>query len=198
MVIQITRWFSVTFLKRRNSDFQLPQTKSHKKAQIKIQQMLFMLLAVTLFFALVGIFLLVFVFSGLNESAVTLKEKNALLLVTRLANSPEFSCEESFGGNKINCVDADKVMMLMQNSKKYEGFWGASNIVIRKIYPEIEEEIICSLSNYPDCNIMEVYSEKGNGADVSNFVTLCRKETSEGESYDKCEVARMSVSYEIK
>lgn len=196
--MQTTRWFSATFLKKRNGDFQLPPTKSHKKGQIKIQQMLFMLLAVTLFFVLVGIFLLVFVFSGLNESVTSLQEKNALLLVTRLANSPEFSCEESFGSNKVNCVDGDKIMMLMQNSKKYEGFWGTSNIVVRKIYPEVEGEVVCSLNNYPNCNILDIHSKENAGAEVSNFVTLCRKDSSEGEGYDKCELARMSVSYEVK
>jgi hypothetical protein len=167
-----------------------------KTAQIKLQQMLFMLLAVTLFFILVGIFLLAFTFSSLKESAIELQEKNALLLVTRLANSPEFSCGESFGSNKINCVDGDKVMMLIQNSKKYSGFWGASNIVIKKIYPQNEKEILCSLNNYPDCNVMEIYSEENDGADISNFITLCRKDSSESKSYDKCEIAKMSVSYD--
>jgi hypothetical protein len=169
-----------------------------KTAQIKLQQMLFMLLAVTLFFILVGIFLLAFTFSSLKESAIELQEKNALLLVTRLANSPEFSCGESFGSNKINCVDGDKVMMLIQNSKKYSGFWGASNIVIKKIYPQNEKEILCSLNNYPDCNVMEIYSEENDGADISNFITLCRKDSSESKSYDKCEIAKMSVSYDLK
>lgn len=168
-----------------------------KQGQIKIQQMMFMLIAVTLFFALVGMFVLIFVFSGLKNSALELKEENALSLVTRLANSPEFSCGESFGNAKINCVDADKVMMFIQNSAKYRDFWGASNIVIRKIYPPYEKEVLCSLSNYPNCNTIEVYSEKNSGAEVSNFVILCRKELKEGKGYDKCEIARMNVKYEI-
>ena len=90
-----------------------------KKAQMKIQQMAFMLMAITLFFVMVGMFVLVFRFSGLKESATMLEEKNAMLLVTKLANSPEFSCGEAFGSNRINCVDADKVMMLKENTAKY-------------------------------------------------------------------------------
>lgn len=157
-----------------------------------------MLLAVTMFFALVGLFLLVIGFSGVKESAIELQEKNALMLVTKLANSPEFSCGKAFGSNKINCVDADKVMMLKENSEKYKDFWGATNIEIRRIYPKSAGEVLCSLGNYPDCNIMRVYSKEIEGADVSNFVVLCRKESSEGQPYDKCELAKMSVSYEIK
>ena len=164
------------------------------KAQMKIQQMAFMLIAVTLFFVLVLMFFLVVKFSGLKGSAQALEEKNALLLVSKLANSPEFSCEESFGKNKINCVDADKAMMLKESIERYEDFWGVKNIEIRKIYPEREEKV-CELGNYPDCNVIRMRSEVG-GFDASNFVVLCRKESSEGGFYDKCEIAKMMVSYD--
>ena len=108
----------------------------NKKAQLKIQQMAFMLIAVTLFFVLVGMLIFVFRFSSIQESAELLGEKNALLLVTKLANSPEFSCGESFGRSSVNCVDSDKVMTLKANIEKYSGFWDVSGIEIRKIYPK--------------------------------------------------------------
>ena len=104
----------------------------NKKAQLKIQQMAFMLIAVTLFFVLVGMLIFVFRFSSIQESAELLGEKNALLLVTKLANSPEFSCGESFGRSSVNCVDSDKVMTLKANIEKYSGFWDVSGIEIRK------------------------------------------------------------------
>ena len=64
------------------------QTLVDKSGQLKIQQMAFVLMAVTLFFVLVGMFVLVVRFSGLEESATALEEKNAMLLVAKLANSP--------------------------------------------------------------------------------------------------------------
>jgi len=154
-------------------------------------------MAVTLFFVLVGMFVLVFMFSGLKESATELKERNAMLLVTKLANSPEFSCGESFGSNRINYIDADKVMILRENINKYTDFWDVSNIEIRKIYPKTESEIICNLGNYPNCNVIRVRLKNVAGTDLSNFVSLCRKESSEGEVYDKCELARLIISYEV-
>jgi len=169
-----------------------------KKAQLKIQQMAFMLMAVTLFFVLVGVFVLVVKFSGLKESATALEEKNAMLLVTKLANSPEFSCGNGFGTNRVNCVDADKVMVLKESIEKYIDFWGVSNIEIRKIYPKIDSEIICDIGNYPNCNVIKMRSKEGSGTDLSNFVSLCRKESFEGEIYDKCELAKIMVSYESK
>jgi len=171
---------------------------SHKSGQFKIQQMAFMLMAITLFFVLVGMFVLVIRFSGLRESATALEEKNAMLLVTKLANSPEFSCGNAFGGSRINCIDSDKVMMLKENIDRYVNFWGVSNIEIRKIYPKTDVEIICNLNNYPDCNIIKMRSKEIAGYDMSNFISLCRKEPFNDGVYDKCELAKIMVSYEEK
>ena len=117
-----------------------------KKAQLKIQQMAFMLIAVTLFFVLVGMFVLTIQLSNLKNSAATLEEKNALLLVTKLANSPEFSCGNAFGNIRINCIDADKVIMLKEGITNYDKFWGVENIEIRKIYPKTTDKT-CTLEN---------------------------------------------------
>lgn len=172
----------------------LTRTKN-KKAQIKIQQTAFMLIAVTLFFVLVGLFVLSFKLSNMKKNAEELEQENAMLLATKLANSPEFSCENSFGGEKGACIDADKVMMLKQNIEEYTDFWGVSNIRIRKVYPA-EEEKECTISNYPDCTTINLFGKEVQGYDASNFVSLCRKEGGEGYSYDKCELARIIINYE--
>jgi len=169
----------------------------NKKGQLKIQQMAFMLMAITLFFVLVGMFVLVFRFSGLKESASLLEEKNALLLVTKLANSPEFSCGNSFGSNRINCVDADKVMMLKENTD-YEEFWGVAKIEIRKVFPDNGDKK-CTPATYQDCGVIEVFSKNVNLLPASsNYVSLCKKDSYNGEVYDKCELALLMVSSEDK
>jgi len=185
------------------------------KGQMKIQQTSFMLVAITVFFVLVGLFVLIFRYSGIKDSASLLEEDNARLLVTKLANSPEFSCGNAFGTAKVDCIDADKVMALKRNSGIYEGFWGVSNIEIRRIYPKSEENIECTLDNYPDCNIITIKEGELTGYTVSNFVALCRKEYNAEEEvevscsscypattsypeikYDKCEIAKLIISYE--
>lgn len=164
-----------------------------KKAQLKIQQMVFMLLAVTLFFVLVGILFLSLRLSSLKESATELEEKNAVELVARIANSPEFSCDKAFGKTRTNCVDADKVMMLKKNIDKYEDFWGKdTNIEIIKIYPK--GNVICTQEKYPDCNLINLQSRKIN-IEYSNFISLCRNDVYDSESYDRCELAKIMVSY---
>jgi len=170
----------------------------NKKAQLKIQQMAFMLMAVTIFFVIVGLFVIVFRFSGLKESATALEEKNAMLLVTKLANSPEFSCENAFGSNRVNCVDADKVMMLKDEISKYADFWGVADIQIRKIYPN-EGDVECTLTNYRNCGVIKLLSKNVNLLPAtSNFISLCKKDIYEGDFYDKCELAKLIVSSEDK
>lgn len=162
------------------------------KAQLKIQQMAFMLMAITLFFVLAGMFVLIISTSNLRESALALEEKNAMLLVSKLANSPEFSCGESFGSNRINCVDGDKIMMLKENIAKYAKFWGVSNIEIRKTDGNQDT---CNLVNYPNCGIIKLRSTNIT-SEYSNFVSLCWKDTFEGRIYDRCQVSKLMVSYD--
>ena len=166
------------------------------KGQMKIQQMAFMLMAVTLLFVVAGLFFMVVGFSGLKDSATDLRERNAMLLVTRLSNSPEFSCGRAFDNAGTNCIDADKVMVLRENSGKYEGYWGdVSNIRIEKVYPP-EGNIMCNLGNYPNCNTLEILESGSSGYFSSNFVSLCRKASGGEEVYDKCEVAKLFVGYD--
>ncbi len=171
----------------------------NKQGQMKIQQMAFMLMAVTLFFVLAGLFIITIRFSGLKQSAEALDEKNALLLVSKVADSPEFSCGSAFGEPKTNCIDTDKVMALKPYIDKYSGFWGVDGLEIRKVYPGGEETgTECTAENYPDCGKIMLVAA-GSGTGVSNFVSLCRKENMEnGIIYDKCEIGRIIVTYNGK
>jgi hypothetical protein len=168
----------------------------NKKAQMKIQQMIFMLIAVTFLFILVGIFFLAIRLYNLQKAANTLEEENAMLLVSKLANSPEFSCGNAFGTSRTSCVDFDKIMAL-KNRKEYSDFWGVAKIEIRKIYPE--EDVLCNEANYPDCGIVKILDKQVNTLPASsNFVALCRKEATETGIYNKCELALLAVSSEDK
>jgi len=169
-----------------------------RRAQLQIQQMAFMLIAVTLLFVFVGLFVLGIKFSGLKQTATELESENAMLLVSKLENSPEFSCGEAFSFGKTDCIDADKVMILKDNGN-YEKFWDVNEIKIEKIYPAQENEIKCTIENYPECNLIEIYSDGSENRNYKqNFVSLCRKEKEENGIYDKCELAKLLVSYEVK
>ena len=174
-----------------------------KMGQMKIQQMAFMLIAVMLFFGMVGLVVLGVVFSGLDDKATELKEKNARLLVSKLANSPEFSCGGAFGNTRTNCIDRDKVIALKDKIGIYESFWDVKSIQIRIIYPELEGDggdILCEQNNYysGDCNLIRVLEGEDNlGISIGNYVSLCKKEKDLSGVYDKCELAQIYASYEV-
>ena len=171
------------------------KTTTNKKAQVKMQQTAFMLIAVTIFFVMAGMFIIVIRFSSLQDTAELLEERNALLLVSKIADSPEFSCGNAFGAPRSNCIDTDKVMALTGRLRDYSDFWGVSGIEIRRIYPA-EAGTECSSENYPECGkITVVPSEQGTG--ISNFVSLCRKEQEQNSIriYDRCEIGKIVVIY---
>lgn len=164
----------------------------NKKAQMKIQQMAFMLIAITIFFVLVGLFALTMSSSGLKEKKAALDEKNALLLISKLANYPELSCENAYGGDRIDCIDFDKAFIL-KSHPEYSNFLDIKNVQIKKVTSE--EEIICTQENYPDCNFLSLFKENSEGDDKSMFVALCRKDNFQGSLYNKCELAQLIVRF---
>lgn len=185
-------------MKKSFIDFNL--MKKLKKAQLKIQQTAFMLIALTIFFALVGLFFVAIMLSGMKDSAESLNEKNAMLLVSKLANSPEFSCGDSFGTSKTNCVDFDKIMALKQNIDIYEGFWkDIDSIEVRKIYPSTQNSqnpVKCDIGNYPDCDVIRIKNEEVSGTYSDNFVSLCWQENNGDRFYEECVIGKLMVSYE--
>ena len=166
----------------------------NNKAQLKIQQMAFMLLAVTLFFALVGLFFLSITISGTKNDFTNIQKENAQKILISLAASPEFSC----ANGKPNCIDFDKAL-IMKNRQEYKKFWQVNSIELRRLYPSIDKDIECSKGNYPNCNVLKVYSKTSTRdlvAEQSTFVDLCRKEVLNGENYEKCDFGLLIVGFE--
>ena len=183
-----------------------PKKMKNKRAQLKIQQMAFVLIAITIFFVLLGLFFVVIKGASLRKESSEIQEKDAKNLVIRLANAPELACGNAFGTQKSNCVDTDKAMMfnVEKHKQDYSNFWDIAEIEIIKTYErESTREVICTLKDYPNCNTIRIYERELSpggvkGPFVSNYVSLCRKEQYQGEVYDKCEIGLLSVSYEVK
>lgn len=167
----------------------------NKQAQLKIQEMAFFLVAIVLFFVLVGLFAFTIIFSNLSRGATSAAEERTLSSITNLADAPEFSCGEP------NCVDGDKVVALMQN-KKYENFWPFSSLSVHRQSTFTKNEsdwIKCTSSNYPNCDVLEIYDKNiKNERIISNFVALCRLDLENDYNYKKCEVAELVAGTELK
>ena len=160
----------------------------NKKAQLKIQEMAFVLIAIMIFFALVGLFYLTIRLSTLKEDVSLQRGDEAKELVRKLADSPEFSWTSS---QCSGCVDLDKAMLLKER-KSYQGFWNIDYLKIQFIYPNNEGE--CTRANYPNCSTITIASKtKEFGITESSFVSLCRQEFKES-GYKKCALGKIYAS----
>ena len=163
---------------------------SPKRAQLRIQEMAFMLLAVFLFFALVGLFAFTLVYINISDSASQIAEDRTLSSVTSLADTPEMSCVAA----KSNCIDGDKLINLV-GKDIYGGLWPYSSLRVIKFsgFNKEENELIaCTKANYPNCDAFNVYDkEVDNERAISSFVAICRKELENGYTYDRCETAKI-------
>ena len=169
----------------------------NKKSQLKIQEMAFMIVAVFLFFILVGMFVLSLVFMNVREEANKIAEDRTLSSLSNLADSPEFSCVAS----KSNCIDSDKLITLVGRDV-YQNFWPYNSLKVVRFsgFGKSEGEMVrCDVANYPDCDLFIVY-DKGvvNERALSSFVALCRKEYENEYTYDKCEIAKLVGGTEIR
>jgi len=177
----------------KNQRFLVPV--SSRKAQLKIQEMAFMLVAIVLFFILVGLFALSIVYKNLEKQATQIEQEKTLSAITNLAGTAEFICP----GSKSNCVDSDKLLALI-GKRSYENFWSFSSLSILKSSGFNKNEtnwIECNLQNYPDCDVFRIYNKKVDETAISSFVALCRTEY-EQNSYTKCEIAKLIAGSERK
>ena len=162
----------------------------NKLGQFKIQQMIFMLLGITLFFILVGLLFIGFKYKDIGKKAQQLEQEKAIALALSLAESPEFSC-----GSK--CVNSDKLLILKDSQDLGEIVGFLSKIEIRKVYPAVSEKDIieCTKTNYPECNFFTVYDsgKTSEKASASSYIQLCRKELLNNYVYDKCELGEITV-----
>lgn len=171
--------------------------KKHTKAQLKIQEMSFMLLAVVLFFVLVGLFAVTLIYNNLSKQANLLSQDKSRQGVNNIANVPEFMCGAEFA----NCMDADK-LIAMSNRKGYDNFFPFSSLEVIKFSGLTKNEtqlIECTKNNYPNCDIIRIYDKNANAeTKASNFVALCRKDYENSYAYDRCEIAKAIAGSEIK
>jgi len=162
--------------------------KKHK-CQLKIQQMAFMLMAVFIFFILVAMFYLVIESQKWKNEANELEKNKAVEMANFLASSAEFSCGSY-------CIDADRVMVLGKRNA-YRNFFGLESIELRVVYPSNNTEILCTDSNYPDCNYIKVFSKSQGEKTASSFVSLCHRINEKSYVYYKCEIGKIIVGYKV-
>ncbi|MDO8516779.1 MAG: hypothetical protein Q7S33_01520 [Nanoarchaeota archaeon] len=153
-----------------------------KKAQLKIQQMAFMIVAVFFFLIMAGLIFLSYQSQTIKNNYDRLQKDQAISSLQILTNMPELTCG-------YLCLDEDKLEIM--SKKDYSQIWPVASIEVYKIYPVSTQKIKCPGTN---CNYYNVYdSNQQNIQKYSTYVSLCKKVNELEYIYDKCEIARLVV-----
>lgn len=149
-----------------------------KKAQVKVQETAFMLLALAFFLILILIFYSNYQLKQLYDEYNKIQSEKAVSLLEKFVALPEFSCLHG------KCVDMDKLFAL-DNVTGYDDLWrGVSKIEVVRIYP--------SRKNF-------VVYQKGILDDIigyAAFVPLCKTRYADGYVWQECSLAKLIVSIE--
>ena len=162
----------------------------YSRGQFKIQQMVFVLIAIIILFGIVSVFFVSIKFSSLHSDVENQKKEAVLEQVRKMAGTPEFVWTSS--GSCAACVDLDK-LILLKNRTSYKGFWkDISLLKVSRVYPRYQTEE-CTLLNYPDCNSITLV--KGdNYESYESFVSLCRYDGGIGQT--RCEMGKIIMGFE--
>lgn len=156
--------------------------KIKNKAQMKIQEMAFVLLAVVFLFGLVFLFFARFQYSQLQERATQIRETRTTTMLETIASLPELKCSSS--SIESFCVDEDKAKAFNESfnlRNTYKKIWESadiSKIMIEKVYP--------SSSSY---NIYKRSTTKSTTTQAT-YISLC-KESPDGF---KCDIAKIKIT----
>lgn len=157
-----------------------------KKAQMKIQEMAFVLVAIVIFFAIIALIYFAVRMSSLREDVTAQREESAKEFARKLGDIAEFSWSECSG-----CIDIDKVFVL-KDRVSYKKLWDVKYLMIERVYPA-RAKVECTMANYPACSIITlVNATKDYGTVISSFIALCGYEIN--ENYIKCELGKIHVS----
>lgn len=161
---------------------------SSSRAQMKIQEMAFSLVAIVIFFGMVALLYFSVSLSSLRQGAQNLQDEEAAELVRKITSIPEFSFTAR---DCSNCIDLDKTLLLKEKTS-YTGFWNIDFLQIEKIYP-LGNKKECEKTNYPECSTITIIDKEEFSSPSTAFISLCRWEQSKG-GYYKCELGRIYAS----
>ncbi len=162
------------------------------KGQMKIMQMMFMILGVFFFFVLVGLFFLAVTLKDIRGGAEELSRQQAISSIGIIAGMSELS----YGDGNSMSVDDDKLRVLVGGlGDEYGEFWPIASLEVYKVYPAFESVVECPGT---DCNHYDIYdSGQRNVEKFSSYVSICKRVREFGTPFDRCSIGKMVVGMKI-
>jgi hypothetical protein len=155
--------------------------KMDKKAQFKIQEMAFVLVAIAVLFGFVLIFFARFQLGIVQQSASEVRREQAVNTLHTISAMPELRCSEA--GGEVNCIDKTKVEAFVRVRTRYNELWKnafISRVKIEQFYPKGPEYVLYS-------------GPSTSTTSYSTYIPLC-----EQQGYDlNCTIGKITVSSQV-
>jgi hypothetical protein len=162
--------------------------KKRRSAQFQIQQMAFMIIALFIFFAIAGIFMLNISLGGLKEDAQELKADKAISFLATIPQMTEFT----YGGNCINCLDRDKLRVFHNHSTEYKEFFPLDSLKAIRVYPEPTNFLPDGNPECPSTDCLVLFNSTNSSIqEYATFVPVCEKSRALGMISEQCEVWKL-------
>jgi hypothetical protein len=162
--------------------------KMRARAQLQIQEMVFVLVGLILFFGLIMLFFAVFQQAKIKSLAEQTRREEIVAKLHSIVNMPEFACREAF------CIDEEKVQGFLalpqkQKDKYYEKFKKQYIVLIRidRVWPQGQSQSI---------EIYNATSGKSYEAH-STFVVVCNQSQTQTGPTILCGIGKIVVGFEI-
>lgn len=160
-----------------------------KKAQMRIQQMAFILVLLILFFAIVATVFGIIWINYLRDQARLAAEENAWKMTRTISGTPELVFTSR--GLCSSCVDMEKVIVLKETDF-FKKMHNLDYMRIERVYPRAPPGE-CRRANFPDCTNITLIDSQNYGATSTAFVTLVRFVPDKG-GYFKYELGKIYIS----
>jgi len=132
--------------------------------------MAFMLVALAVFFSMVGLIYFSIALNNLETRVTGLQDQESKELVRKLTGAPEFTFTAETDCS--SCIDMDKAFFLATDSD-YQDLWNLDYLMIEKIYPPATGD--CTPGNYPNCKELLIIKKTEDFESVASaFVTIVR------------------------
>jgi hypothetical protein len=154
--------------------------------------MAFMIIAVFIFFGLVGLFFINIQVSKIGSNAASLQRDQAISSLQVIADMPELS----FSDVETMTLDEDKIKIMSgEFGQDYELLWPVASIEVYKVYPRPTQFVKCPAQ---DCNYYKIFDNGQTSKQTySTFVSICSKRKEGRSIYDKCEIGKLVVGVNI-
>jgi len=128
------------------------------KAQIKIQEMAFVLIALILLAGIVFIFYLRIQSSSITKAGESIRQQETISLLDKIVSIQELSCQKG-----EMCIDEDKALIISKNQEAVKDVFQNIKIAkVKRIYPE-------------GSDIVLYQSGKANQS-YASFINLCKQD----------------------